>query len=70
MKPIELELLDKHDVRRMSAVQQARLGIQVIRSEDTVVLKCATCGRSWSPELSASGHISTRDLVCPQRCNL
>lgn len=70
MKAIDLELMDRHDIRTMSEVRQATLGIQVISTDDRVVLKCMTCGRSWSPELSSSGHITTRELLCPQKCNL
>ncbi len=70
MRSMQIEYMDKLDVRKVSPVQQARLGIEVVSSDDRVVLRCMTCGRSWEPELSASGHLTTQAVVCPQQCNL
>lgn len=70
MKTRTVEHHDKQDMPTMSPVQQARLGFEILDSNGTVVLRCVSCGRSWTPELSATGHILPKDMICPEKCNL
>jgi hypothetical protein len=59
----------KQALRRISSVQQARLGIEVLDGP-RVVVRCVTCGQTWYPELTSTGTIDPLGLICPRKCNL
>lgn len=69
MKTITDEIAVKDDPRRMSAVQLARLGVEVLNRYD-LVLKCVSCGESWSPKIDAKGRLGAGYWRCPNRCNV
>ena len=57
------------DPRRMSAVQLARLGVEVLNRYD-LALRCVTCGETWSPQIDRSGHLVPGYWHCPNKCNV
>lgn len=69
MKAVDRETIDKEDVRHMSEVQLARLGVRRLRSDD-VILQCVTCGETWLPQLDSSGKLPFDYWYCPRKCNL
>jgi hypothetical protein len=59
--------LDRHELRTMSPLQQARLGIEVLEGP-RLQLRCLTCGQTWYPDLTAAGLIEPVGLICPRKC--
>jgi hypothetical protein len=68
MRTIEHSATDKQDVRHLTDVQLARLGIRVLNMEE-LILQCVTCGETWSPELDSGGKLPFGYWVCPAKCN-
>lgn len=69
MKALEHDVPLKQDFRRLSPVQLARLGIEIVNQLDPV-LKCITCGTTWSPASERSGRLPENYWHCPNKCNL
>ena len=69
MKALEHEIAAKEDPRRMSGVQLARLGVQILNKYD-LSLKCVTCGEIWSPQADRDGRLAAGYWICPNKCNL
>jgi hypothetical protein len=69
MRALEHEPLAKDDPRRMSHVQLARLGIDVLNRYD-LLLKCINCGETWSPHPDAHSRLPAGYWICPNKCNL
>ncbi|HBY61887.1 MAG TPA: hypothetical protein DEH78_18870 [Solibacterales bacterium] len=69
MKALEHEISAKQDPRRMSGVQLARLGVQILNKYD-LSLQCMSCGEVWSPPAGREGALATGYWVCPNKCNL
>ena len=67
MKTVSHPHLDTQQLRTMSALQQARLGIEVLEGP-RLQLRCLTCGQTWYPDLTAAGQIEPVGLICPRRC--
>jgi hypothetical protein len=65
----EQQLIDRQELRKLSPVQQARVGIAVLEGED-VLLRCLTCATTWRPDVTAAGTIDPLGLICPRKCNL
>ena len=68
MKGLEHQSVDKQDVRKLTDVQLARLGIRLLNKEE-LIIQCVTCGETWSPALDASGRLPFRYWLCPAKCN-
>jgi hypothetical protein len=69
MTQLDHDLTVKQDPRRMSGVQLARLGVQILNRYD-LVLKCVTCGETWSPQVDRKGALVAGYWCCPNRCNV
>ena len=69
MRTLEHGPVAKEDVRRMTTVQLARLGLEVLNKHDLLV-RCVTCGASWKPTPGRDGRLLPSDCVCPNQCNL
>jgi hypothetical protein len=69
MRALEHEQIAREDARRMSHVQLARLGIDVMNKYD-LLLKCITCGETWAPQVNAHGKLSAGYWICPNKCNI
>ena len=59
---------DKEDLRRMSGEDLGRLGVRLLNRRD-VVLECASCRETWSPQLNADGKLPFDFWRCPAGCN-
>lgn len=68
MKLLEQKISPKNDPRRMSAVQLARLGIEVLNKHD-LLLRCMSCGETWSPHLDRNGMLTAGYWHCTNKCN-
>ena len=69
MRTLEHEPLQKEDARRMSRVQLARLGIELLNKYD-LLLRCVTCGETWTPHTDSHGKLAAGYWACPNKCNL
>jgi hypothetical protein len=66
---IEKEPITHHaDPRQLSGVQLALLGVELMNRYD-LLLRCVTCGQTWTPELDSHGKLIRGYWVCPSRCN-
>ena len=46
-------------------------GVNVAIAQDSpLVLRCNTCGTTWTPELRSNGKLARRAWCCPNGCNL
>jgi len=68
MRVIDHAPTDKQDVRHMTDVQLARIGIRVFQRDD-LVLQCVTCGETWCPVLDSGGKLPFGYWMCPKNCN-
>ena len=69
MKVVDHPVTAHDDPRHMSAVQLARLGVEVLNKYD-LLLKCVTCGQTWSPQVDRKGRLAAGYWQCPNKCNL
>jgi hypothetical protein len=69
MKVLEHRMSAKNDPRRMSSVQLARLGIEVL-NKHALLLRCMTCGETWSPQLDRNGMLTAGYWQCANKCNV
>ena len=69
MRVLEHEPHAKEDSRLLSAVQLARLGVQILNKYD-LSLQCMTCGEVWSPQRDPDGRLAPGFWQCPHKCNL
>ncbi len=68
MRLLERNRIDKEDVRHMAEAELVRMGIRLLNRQD-VVLQCASCMETWSPELDFNGKLPFDYWVCPAGCN-
>jgi hypothetical protein len=69
MRATETAPTVKDDVRRMSTVQLARLGVELLNKHG-LVLRCTNCGESWTAHTDSNGRLFSGYWVCPNKCNL
>mgnify|MGYP001572771810 CR=1 FL=1 len=68
MRPVERVCIDKAELRAMTDMQLAQLGVRMSNRPDAV-LECAACGQKWSPEIDSGGKLPYDYWICPARCN-
>ncbi len=69
MKIVEQTPMTHHeDPRRLSGVQLALLGVELMNRYD-LLLRCVTCGETWTAPLDREGKLMPGYWICPQRCN-
>jgi hypothetical protein len=68
MQSLDHTVTDKQDVRHMTNVQMARLGVRLLEAED-LVLQCIVCGETWIPDTDSTGKLAFNYWRCPRRCN-
>lgn len=68
MKTVAHEPVSKEDARNMPQVQMSRLGIEML-NRDALLLKCMTCGTTWTPQADSRGVLEPGYWVCPNKCN-
>jgi hypothetical protein len=68
MRVMERRAIDKQDVRHMDHASLANLGVHLVNAAD-LVLKCDSCGETWSPQLDAGGKLAFDYWICPAQCN-
>jgi hypothetical protein len=69
MKAREMDVSTKQDPRKMSGVQLARLGVEILNKHD-LVLQCANCGEIWTPQQNRDGKLAAGYWICPNKCNI
>lgn len=69
MKVIDQDITVQDDPRRMSSVQLARLGVDLLNKYD-LVLRCVMCGETWSPQLDHKDRLIAGYWHCPNKCNV
>jgi hypothetical protein len=58
----------QEDPRYLSPEQLARLGVSRLNRYDAV-LRCVTCGTTWSPKLRLDAKLPRGYWQCPNKCN-
>ena len=69
MQALQHDTPAKDDPRKMSGVQLARLGVQIL-NKHSLLLQCMTCGETWTAQQNFDGHFAAGYWICPNRCNL
>jgi len=69
MKLVEHDPAVADDPRRMSGVQLARLGVQILNKYD-LMLQCMACGETWTPQPGPRGKLPYGYWHCPNKCNV
>ena len=69
MKTIHHGVDAKHDLSRLSEVQIARRGVEVLSTED-LTLRCVACNATWTAPVDCHGSLLDGWWLCPNRCNL
>ena len=69
MEALKSDAPAKLDPRKMTGVQLARLGIQILNTHD-LLLQCNTCGETWAAPRNSDGKFTAGYWICPNRCNL
>jgi hypothetical protein len=52
----------------MPEEELAELGVRLVNRQD-VVLECANCSETWSPQLDSNGKLPFDYWACPANCN-
>lgn len=60
--------IDKEDLRAMTDLQLARLGVHMVDRQEAI-LECRICGVKWTPDIDSNGKLPYNYWVCPARCN-
>ena len=60
--------VDKQDLRHMPDSELANMGLRM-HNREGLVLECAKCGETWTPQLDSAGKLPFDYWVCPARCN-
>jgi hypothetical protein len=68
MRVLDRFCTDKEDVRHMSDAELNRLGIRLLDRQN-IILQCANCLETWSPQLGANGKLPFDYWICPANCN-
>lgn len=68
MRLLKHNRIDKEDVRHMPEAELVRMGVRFLKRQE-VVLQCASCMETWSPELDFSGKLPFDYWVCAAGCN-
>jgi hypothetical protein len=58
----------REDPRYLSSEQLARMGVSRLNRYDAL-LKCKTCGTTWSPKLRTDATLPAGYWQCPNKCN-
>ncbi len=53
---------------RFTKAEMKRVGVEVV-DESRILLRCMTCGQTWSPDLQAHGKLPRGYWKCPNGCN-
>ncbi len=75
-----LERQERHEQRRQEHSRNVRASRPVrvedlgevnvtIAQQDSLILRCNTCGATWSPQVHSNGKLARRAWCCPQGCN-
>ncbi len=68
MRIVERVCIDRADLRMMTDMQLARLGLRM-RDRPEAILECVECGHRWPPEIDSGGKLAYDYWVCPAGCN-
>ena len=68
MRVLDRNCVDKESVRHMPDGDLARLGVRLLDKQD-IILQCAACMETWSPQLDSNGKLPFDYWVCPANCN-
>ena len=67
MRVADRVYIEKADLRAMSDLQLAKLGVRMANRKEAL-LECKTCGVKWTPEIDSNGKLPYNYWVCPAKC--
>ena len=54
---------------RFTPVELKKFGVELLGGGLDILMRCSSCGSTWSPELTGGGNLPRGYWRCPRGCN-